>query len=104
MGTLMKFVKLQDGHVGHIESLLRWIAQEVWSAGGDGDAIWISKYFSIEDILNIVNKMNETEWDNWWEILGNGEEICLSHGQESIIITNNQDFEVPSWSQCTIRW
>jgi hypothetical protein len=99
-----KFVKLQDGHVGHIESLLRWISQEVWSTGGDGDAIWISKYFDVKDILPIVQYMNETEWNNWWDISTGHDDIVLFNNQEGFHITNNQDFEVPSWSQCTIRW
>lgn len=88
----------------HLLNLLRWLNREVMSAGGDGDAIWYSKYRSLEEILPLVEELNNTEWDSWWTIELNPSYILLHNHQESLMITTDLDYEIPSWSQCTLYY
>lgn len=103
-----KFSTINDVNDTHIRNLLDWLNREVLSACGDGDAIWISKFYSIDDLLPIVEDMNKIVWDSWWTVeivdANNnfGRYLSAHRGQECFTITNNLDFPVPSWSQCTI--
>jgi hypothetical protein len=86
----------------HIRNLLLWLNKEVMSAGGDGDAIWISKYHSIEMILPIVERLNEEEWDKWWTVESTETTIILDNHQESWTITTTRSYPIPSWCQCLV--
>lgn len=88
----------------HTKELLNWLTLEVLSAGGDGDAFWISKYSSLDEILPIVNELNSSEWSNHWNITREEDEITLSNNQECLVITTNRDYNLPSWAQCVIIW
>jgi hypothetical protein len=88
----------------HIKTLLRWLINEVCSAGGDGDAIWIAKHINVSNILPIVIDINNEELDGRWKIDANESDIILHNDQECLIITNNKDYDVSSWSQCTLHW
>jgi hypothetical protein len=100
---------IRENQVPNIKKTLRFLVEEVWSAGGDGDATWISKYYKIHNLIPILEEMNKEEWKEWWKIsmtIGHqnfGSYILLEHDQESLIITNEDDYPVPDWSQCTLR-
>jgi hypothetical protein len=84
--------------------LLVWLEKRVLGEGGDGDAIWVTKWHSIEFLLPIVMKLNETVMNNWWTITTDNTTIILDNGQESLTITTDQDYPIPEWSGCTIFW
>lgn len=92
-----------------IRNILIWLVETVMAEGGDGDAIWITKWHTLEELLPIVKELNQTHWNNWWTIERNdtdpfGDCIVLANHQESLVITTNQKYPVPSWSHCTLRF
>jgi hypothetical protein len=94
----------------HLENLLRWLIDEVMSAGGDGDAIWHSKYRTIDELLPFVAKINK-ELNLKWTIKINetpdgNAYLSWHNGQEALIITNSKKMwdNRPSWQQCSIDW
>ena len=86
----------------HIRNTLIWLEKVVLGEGGDGDAIWITKWHKIKDILPIVLDLNSNSWSNWWTIEDNETEIMLHHDQESWVITTDANYNVPAWSICTL--
>jgi len=89
----------------HIEKLIRWLIDEVVSAGGDGDGMWYSKYYSVKDIYPICEKIN-SEFKSPWELTLEDDTIHWSYYQESLIITNNLEHynTSPSWQQVLIKY
>jgi hypothetical protein len=94
-----------DDNKDHIEKLLRWLVAEVISAGGDGDALWYSKFYSVKDIYPICEKIN-SEFKFPWELTLKDDTIHWSYYQEGLIITNNIEFynSSPSWQQVLIKY
>jgi hypothetical protein len=94
----------------HIENLLRWLINEVMSAGGDGDAIWYSENYTIEYILPYVQKVNEElnlKWDIETKVASDGKLYIVWYWcQSCLIITNSKEMwnNKPDWSQCSICW
>jgi hypothetical protein len=89
----------------HIKQLLIWLHKEVISACGDGDAFWILKSYTLQDIWELVQEINENELGFFkWEVKFDEEkqEIIWGEHQEWVTITNNQNFSPPSWAQCVI--
>ena len=89
----------------HILNLLIWIEQEVLSSGGDGDAAWFSRFYSVNDIAPILVEYNKTR-PYPWKVLIDGDKIHWGENQEWAFITNNEeDFNgLPEWVQAKIRW
>lgn len=90
---------------GHLLALIKWLYAEVLSAGGDGDAIWYSKFYWVDEIFELVKEFNDS--NSWkWEVSLDSENKRINWwcGQSSILITNNkEDFDNrPSWQQCSI--
>lgn len=89
----------------HLLNLIRWLYAEVCSAGGDGDAIWYSKHYWVNDIFEIAKDFNDT-LDFKWNISLDAENKRINwyYDQSEILITNNQkDFDSrPDWQQCSI--
>lgn len=92
----------------HLIHLLKWLVDEVLSAGGDGDAIWLSEYYSVKDLYSFILRYNvEINIPSVWEIKLNDGYISLGAGQEGLLITNKEEFfkkNTPSWSQCSLRY
>lgn len=89
----------------HLHNLIKWMHTEVCSAGGDGDAIWYSRHYWINDIFELVKGFNDCRNFKWDVMLDTeNKRIHWCHGQSSILITNNkEDFDNrPSWQQCSI--
>jgi len=104
----MKFDIVDERNKEHLITLLKWLVHEVKSAGGDGDAIWHSNFYSIHAILPLVEELNK---DIGWNIdlvkLPSEEEhIWWGANQEGVIITNDIRLWVnrPSWQQCSIQY
>ena len=94
-------------HKHHIKSLVDFLLSEVGSAGGDGDAIWIVKHYTLISIRKFVLDFCLTDADKRYWRVGeittdeHGERFSLANNQESLVFTTT-DKHVPSWSQCTI--
>ena len=94
----------------HVVNLLRWLFNEVISAGGDGDAFWYTRYYNLEYISDIIKKLN-VELQIEWSI-----EDCMDpqgrrylswgQNQEYIIITCDKEMweNRPFYTQCSIQW
>lgn len=87
----------------HVIALIKWLIDEVMSAGGDGDGIWYSKYYSVTDIKALIE--SEKLLPRFWKI----EEwpnpaLHLGENQEWLTITNSKhDFDTrPEWQQVSI--
>ena len=89
----------------HIDNLLRVIHAEVVSSCGDGDAMWYTRFYDLDEIEELVYHFNE---DNniGWKVERNEGYICWGIDQEWAIITDNVDmFESsPDWVQMKIRY
>lgn len=98
---------MDDKQKKHIFNLIDWLVQESLSSGGDGDAIWYSRFFTLEEILPILEEYNKVHPEYGWTIQNlDGRTVTYGQGQECIIITtNNNDWLTsPEWIQAKIRW
>jgi len=92
----MKYMTIDGHNKEHIKSLLKWLYDESFSAGGDGDALWYSRYFNVKDILPLVEEVNSTLKYPWKVELKDDTEIHWFDGQECVVITNKEITE-PYW-------
>lgn len=91
----------------HIKNLLIWLRDEVYSSCGDGDAWWqVGKFYELEDILELVKEVNETEMGLFkWNVDYNKEKEIINWGEREeavIIFKGNGADVVPPWAQCVI--
>ena len=89
----------------HLLKLIEWLYEEVMMAGGDGDAIWYSEHYWVNDIFELVEEFNNSK--KWkWNLSLDMEKgrINWYQDQSSIAITNSkEEFDNrPSWQQCSI--
>lgn len=89
----------------HVKKLIEWLIEEVLSAGGDGDGIWYSGYFLIEDIKKIIESMLPKTW-SFTEYNKNEGYFVVGHNQEGLIVTNNREIfrSRPNWQQVAIDY
>lgn len=89
----------------HILNFLDFLYKEVSSAGGDGDAIWYTRFHKIEDLLEIVRSYNNS-LKFPWVVSNTDTKISIVKDQEWIdITTDEQNFnESPDWVQIKVRW
>ena len=90
-------------------ALIDWLFNEVVDAGGDGDALWYSKFYDVKDIRPLIEEYQKDfchKWHIQWGLNGNGNTIHWSDNQEGIIITNNEDLynNAPSYQQVLIKY
>lgn len=103
----MNYCTIQDEEKQHLLSLIDFLYKEVGGAGGDGDALWYSKYYDVADIKSLIEEYNsKTPFP--WEIHYDKENKRLYWGanQEGMIITNNEELykNAPSWQQILIKY
>ena len=67
--------------------------------GGDGDAIWLSKYTKLQDIIPMLEKYN-TDHNTGWKIEIGPNYINWGDNQEWVTITDSREFynDQPDWS------
>jgi len=86
-----------------LKILIAWLINDVQSAGGDGDGIWYSKYYSVKDIKVFIEK-HKLLPEHW--VLNDHGETAFSIGenQEWLYITNlKSDFDTrPEWQQVSV--
>ncbi|MEK6880703.1 MAG: hypothetical protein AABY22_13885 [Nanoarchaeota archaeon] len=101
----MSYCSINNENKQHLLKLIDWLFNEVISSGGDGDALWYSKYFDVKDILNLIKEYNE-KLEHKWRIDFDETRKLISwwDDQESVLITNNEEIykSAPSWSQCIV--
>ena len=68
--------------------------------GGDGDAIWLSKYTKLEDIIPMLEKYNEEHSTGWRIVLHGQNHISWGDNQEWVLITDSRGFysDQPDWT------
>lgn len=91
----------------HILKLIDFLYCEMLRSGGDGDAIWYSRFYDIKEILPLVHEYNdglkykmkvdfneEKKLISWWD------------NQECVLITNNEAIfkNEPEWIQCKVYY
>ena len=97
------YCNIDDRNRDHIKNLITWLYEEVSSAGGDGDALWYSRYFHVDEIFPIVEELNV---GFKWNIKKEADYISIDENQEGMLITNNEKHwnESPSWQQVKIYY
>lgn len=90
----------------HIFSLLEFLHAEVMSSGGDGDALWYTKLYSLDDIMELVKEYNETKSIGWEVYRQEDYQILWGKDQEWISIIDNKNcYEgSPDWHQIKIQY
>ena len=84
----MKYCTINKQNAAHIKNIYNWLLLEVLSSGGDGDGIWYSRFYNVNDIINLL----KDETDKFWNIKKESEETYLIYNnQESLLITNNKN-------------
>lgn len=101
---MIRYCKIEGADL-HLRRLIEWLRDDVISAGGDGDAIWYSCYYDINDIRQFILKF-DLFGKHWIVDEVKDESFSIHYGQESIFITNRQeDFDNrPSWQQVSISY
>ena len=76
----------------------------VVAEGGDGDALWLSKYTPLVDIIPMLDKYNE-EHNTGWKIEVGENYINWGDNQEWVLITNSKEIynEQPDWITLRIK-
>lgn len=88
----------------HLVKIIDLLYKECISAGGDGDALWYSKYYQINTLLPLVEEYNN-DLNYPFEIIMRDNSIHWGKGQEWIIITNDESVynNCPKWAQFVLR-
>ena len=88
----------------HTLTFIKWLIEEVQSSGGDGDGVWYSKLYSIQDIKELI-LTNDLLPDHWMVEVGE-DYISMGENEEWLIITNSEkNFKnQPDWAQILIEW
>lgn len=101
----MSYCKIDDWQKEHLLKLIDFLYNEVGSAGGDGDALWYSKYYNVNDLYNLVKEYNDkTKFK--WEIQLDAPNLLWGENQEWVLITNDEDVynNAPRWQQIIIKY
>lgn len=94
-------------HKNHLKSLIDFLLSEVLSAGGDGDAFWVVKNYTLESVREFVLDFCLTDTDKRYWSVGEivtdkyGKRFSLSNHQEALIITTAAEY-IPLWAQCVV--
>ena len=91
------------GNKQHSINIVRWLLDEILASGGDGDGIWLSEYFSIQNIKEFILK--EGLLPHGWKIVSeSGDTIVIGESQECLVITNSKKVfdERPEWQQVAL--
>lgn len=69
------FCSIDEEDKAHVLKLIDFLYCEVLRAGGDGDAIWYSKYYNVKDLFPLIKEYNEKLKFKW---------KCLELGEKDI--------------------
>ena len=86
------------------ENMFNTLSTAVLSEGGDGDALWYTRYFDLEDICK---SLQEYTGPKGWiiEVLEDAT-ITWGEGQEWVVITDDEERfnSSPDWIQMKIKY
>ena len=102
----MNYCPINDPNVRkHVEALILWLFDEVKSASGDGDGLWYSEVYNVEDLYPIVVELN-SKLSHPSEVEIKGCTISWFYEQECLHITNDEQMykNHPSWQQVVIKY
>lgn len=90
----------------HIFNLLSFLHKEVISSSGDGDALWYTKLYDLNDIEILVREFNESNSIGWEIYRQESYQILWGIGQEWVsIIDEKKCFDgSPDWHQIKIQY
>lgn len=74
----------------HLLKIIDLLYNECVSSGGDGDALWYSRFYTIDRILPLVRKYNSTLKCPFKIDIQDGKTIHWGDNQEWIIITTDE--------------
>jgi hypothetical protein len=85
------------------DNMLKLLSEAVLSEGGDGDALWYTRYFDIDDIKKSIE---EYEGPKSWRIEVLADEISWGTGEEWVVITDSEERfnTAPDWIQMKIKY
>ena len=89
----------------HIIKIIDILYNQCIFSGGDGDGIWYSRIYSINEILPLVEEYNsKLEFKFNTDIINNNT-IYWWHDQECIVITTDESVYLnsPSWIQFLLK-
>ena len=75
-----------------IKKVLDLIYSSIVLEGGDGDAIWFSKYTSLNNLVSLIEEYNNENKTNWDIKLTDEKHFLWGKDQEWVIITDNKEF------------
>jgi hypothetical protein len=80
------------------KKILDLIFSSIISEGGDGDALWLSKFTPIEELLKLIEEYNIENNTNW-EVKREKNYLLWGINQEWAIITDDNEFfnSQPDW-------
>lgn len=89
----------------HIYKIIDILYNDCISAGGDGDALWYLKYYTIDDVLPLIKEYNSKLKFPFEIEYINDNTINWGKDQEWIIITNSEEIynNAPSWIQIVLK-
>lgn len=93
----------------HTFKLLQFLRDEILSAGGDGDAVWFTKLFELDDIALLLKEftaLHAKEWIVTEESNDYGRYLTWGVDQEWAIITDSEAIfkSQPDWYQMKIQY
>lgn len=90
----------------HIKHLIDFLYKEVLSAGGDGDALWYSKYFTLEELMECFQEYDDDNAVGWRFEDVTDDTFNWGIDQEWITVTTSSKLfiEGPDWQQIKIQY
>lgn len=90
----------------HIFTLLSFLHSEVMSSGGDGDALWYTKLYDLNDIFELVKEFNELNSIGWEIHHQETNQILWGKDQEGVSIIDDKSYfdGAPDWYQIKIQY
>ena len=87
----------------HLIALLKWLLDEVRSSGGDGDAFWLTKHYTIDSLYYLVDNYLNSIGNTYWTLeQTTKDDFMVWRNQEALIVSQDTEYELPSWAQCVI--
>ena len=90
----------------HVTNLIEFLYKEVCSSGGDGDALWYSKHYSIEDLLECFKEYNDDNAIGWKFADLSVNTFHWGNSQEWVTVTTSKELydSSPDWQQIKIQY
>lgn len=87
------------------KKVLDLIHTSIKSEGGDGDAIWLSKHTSLDDLTILIEEYNQKN-NTGWEIARKENYLSWGYREECAIITDDENFfnSQPNWIVLRINY